>query len=167
MLIVNVVLFYHSSLLDSLEQFTQRILLDSTNTFSVNEDNFQIVIQDQATAGFSGLTYTPDVDPYLQEFQRNASQTPVQGASIRLPGDLESFLQNQHSTLRVSTFAILKDRLFVQNGTSGLARDLVRGERTLGNIIIAASLPQFETIDGPTVVIQYTLTKVRDLSQTC
>ncbi len=155
----------HSSLLDSLEQFTQRILLNSTDTFSVNEDNFQIVIQDQAMADFAGLTYTPDVDPYLQEFQQDATRTPVQGASISLPGDLESFLQNDRSTLRVSTLAIFKDTLFVQNRTSELAMDLARGNRTLGNIIISASLPQFEKVDGPTVVIRYTLTEVSDLVQ--
>lgn len=141
-----------------MEEFTRIIQFDLTNPFGATEDNFQIMIQDQATEEYSGLTYTPEFEGHIHGFQQNTSRTPIQHASISVPGELRE--TDGHSTLRVSTFAILRETLYVLNTTSQLAMDLARGDRTLGNIIIAASLPLAGSVGTEPVLIQFTLTKV-------
>ncbi len=155
---------FHCSLLESLDQFAGRILLGVDNTFNFTEENFQIVIEDYPFDEFPGLTYAPTSNQLVQDFQRNATQTPVQHVSITLPEDLESSLltMDQRSTLRVSTLAVFRTTLFTLNETSSQAVQLARGDRTFGNIVICASLPGFEMVNGESVIIHYTLTKVSE-----
>ena len=165
----NTFVIFIPSLLASLERFASTIMLKVGDMFSFTEDNFQIMVQEQMLVNVSGLTFTPRLDRFAEKFQENTTQTPIQGAAIILPEDLENDIPTTDTNLtqRVSTFVILEESFFVLDTRSDLAVQLARSERTLGNVIIAASLPDFEKVASNPVLIHYTLTEVREAVLYC
>ena len=149
------------SLLDSLGRFAHRIELGLNATSLFIEEDFQMQVQNIPITSYSGQNYTPQFDTL--KFQKNAVQTPIQGASMSLPDNLvEDLTMDNSETLRVFSSVMLTDSLFVLNESSVQALQLASSELTLGNVIISASLSGYgrvENLSEP-VRIYYTQTQV-------
>lgn len=97
-------------------------------------------------------------------FLEDPPRTPLMEASIELPPSILDRLGGDiRSSLRVTSFTMTEDTLFVLNENSTVSKALMSGELTLGNIFIAASLSTtgvVENLDEP-VVIHFIQTEVR------
>ena len=114
---------------------------------------------------FLGHTYSPDLSNLTEVFQANVTQTPLQGASINIPGSVVEDLREQGmlvtDPLRVVNFAMLTDLLFVMN-RSDTEAVLAQGELMVGNVIITVRLADTQEVTGLSepVEIRYILTEV-------
>ena len=139
-----------SNILGTLNVFGGQLKLEndsSTNIILFQEINFHLQVEDIESDRLEALqSFQPDLEETggLADIQANPIDTPLQGATASLPGELLSILGSTQATetLRVVNVLLQNDALFVTAQPEDEEGLLV------GNLIIAASLFDRGESDG-------------------
>lgn len=138
--------------LEALETFAKKIRLEnSSSTFT--EDRLHLLVAEMRASNYSGYFYMSDLSEETESSLKEDPQvTPLMEASIQLP---ESLLQqlsiggpDDKTMLRVISFTLTEDTLFVFDDNSTVAKAIANEDLTLGNIFIAASLSISEVVEN-------------------
>lgn len=161
-----------SNILETLNSFAGQLnFQNDSSSILFQEINFHLQVEDIDSDQFQiQQTFQPDLEDTdgLADIQANPMDTPLQGATVSLPGDLLSELGSTQAveSLRVLNVLLQTDALFVTaqpDDGEGLS---------VGNLILAASLFSSEsnsenrplTVDGlaesQSVIVRFNLTEV-------
>ena len=148
--------------------FSNKIQLEAdASTFT--EEGLHLLIREMRASDYSGYLYMSDLSDATEvSFKEDPQAKPLMEASIELPETILDQLSlggsNDRSLLRVTSFTLTENTLFVFNENSTVGKALSDGDVMLGNIFIAASLSTPEEVQNlnEPVVIRYIQTEVKE-----
>lgn len=160
-----------SNLIDTLMTFGQRLDMSKLGLEGValfEENSFQLQVQEMALST-AEQSFTPNLSSSLVDFQSNAMELPLQGATITLPSELVDVLipDNPDQVLRFLNIIMETDSFFVVDSTTRLGQDIENNTIIVGNLIISASIIGVGKVENLTesqsVIIRYTQTEVSNV----